>query len=509
MADKTISKKQTYINLFANVISYSANILISFVLTPYLINNLGKETYSFYPMANTIVSYMSVLTNSMNAMASRFVTVSLVKLKNDKANCYFSSAFFANVIMSLILLIPMTIIIVFLDKLMNVPINSVSAIKSLYILVFVTAIINILSTVLGIATFAKNRIDLRSLREIITAVIRIILYIVFYKFFSPSIVYIGIVALIIAIINMFFQYCYTKKLLPEINLKYNYVCWDCTKELLFSSIWNAINTFGNTLLAGMTLIMANILYNANDSGSLSIVQTVPQFISGIISMLVGVFFPIITYKYAQNDRNGMLNEIRYAQNVVGVFGCSVITVFSALSKSFFALWTPNENAYDLAFLSLVTIIPHLFIACLWPLTNVNIVMNKLKVPACFTLFFGILNIIIALCARCFFNAPVYMLPIVSSFLQVLWIGIFIPIYVSHNLNVKCKYFYAPVIRIVLTCVLLYLLIRIIVKYLFIDNWFSLLLHGVILGLFSIIVLSCVSMGYKSLVGFIKRFFKVK
>ena len=51
-----IGKKQVAINMVANIVSYSANILISFVLTPFLINTLGKETYSFYPIANTIVS---------------------------------------------------------------------------------------------------------------------------------------------------------------------------------------------------------------------------------------------------------------------------------------------------------------------------------------------------------------------------------------------------------------------------------------------------------------------
>ena len=86
--------------MLANIVSYSANIIISFVLTPFLINVIGKETYSFYPMANTIVTYMSVLTNAMNTAASRYVTIALVQEKQEEANKYYSSTLAANLLMA-------------------------------------------------------------------------------------------------------------------------------------------------------------------------------------------------------------------------------------------------------------------------------------------------------------------------------------------------------------------------------------------------------------------------
>ena len=58
------------INLISNIISYSSTILISFVLTPYLINTLGKEAYSFYPLANNFVNFMGILTLALNSMAN-------------------------------------------------------------------------------------------------------------------------------------------------------------------------------------------------------------------------------------------------------------------------------------------------------------------------------------------------------------------------------------------------------------------------------------------------------
>ena len=86
----SMSNKQIGINMVAQIISFSSNLLISFVLTPFLINNLGKETYSFYPIVNTFIMYMSIVTGALNTMASRFVTISILKGETGEAEKYFA-----------------------------------------------------------------------------------------------------------------------------------------------------------------------------------------------------------------------------------------------------------------------------------------------------------------------------------------------------------------------------------------------------------------------------------
>ncbi|MBR2529072.1 MAG: oligosaccharide flippase family protein [Blautia sp.] len=497
--NKNISRKQMAINMAANIVSYSANIIISFILTPFLINTLGKETYSFYPIANTIVSYLSVLTNAMNSMASRFVTVSIVKEEDEEANKYFSSTFAANLILSGLLLIPMALIVILLDRFMEVPVNSEAAIKALFVLVFSSALINISSSVFGIATFAKNRIDLRSLRELVTAVLRLLLFFLLYRFLPPSIVYVGIVALAVATVNILFQIFYTRTLLPDIRLSVANISLSHTKELFKASIWNAINTFGNTLLAGLSMVLANVFYGASASGSYSIVNTVPQFINGVIVMLVGIFYPVITYRYAASDKSGMIKEIKTAQSVIGILGCSIITVFSALASEFFSIWTPGENGNYLSFLSLITIIPHLIICCMWSLTNLNVVMNKVKIPALYTLFSGMMNLLLSYLVYRIWSPGLISLPIISSSLQVIWIGIFIPLYACRNLKVNKTTFY-PVLIKALTCsVISFAIIAAGKKGFVLNSWLRLISFGGLCGIVVLCFMALVVFGPKETV----------
>lgn len=492
----SISKKQTSINMIANIVSYSANIIISFVLTPFLINTLGKDTYSFYPIANTIVNYMSILTNAMNSMASRFVTISLVKGKKEDANKYYSSTLAANLVMSGVLLIPMAIIVIFLDKFMEVPINSCASIKMLFALVFSSALVNISASVFGIATFAKNRIDLRSLRELVTAVLRLILFYLMYKFLPPSIVYVGMVTFVVAVVNILFQIGYTKVLLPEIKISRNKISLSHVKELFSSSCWNAVNSFGNNLLAGISIILANIFYGATEAGSYSIINTVPQLINGIIVMLTGIFYPVITYRYAENNKEELINEVKKSQALVGMFGCAVIAIFSALAKEFFGLWTPGESAGYLSLLSFLTIIPHFIISCMWSLTNLNVVMNKVKFPAICTLICGSANLLISYIVFKVSNIGLISLPLISSVLQCIWIGIFIPQYVCRNLKIKWNIFYPPVIKAIVCSVVTIIIISIIKQKFILDSWFKFIIFGGCAGCLSLILFGSVMLDSK-------------
>lgn len=110
------SNKRIVINLISNIVSFSSTLLISLVLTPFLINTLGKETYSFFPLANNFVSYMTIVTNALNSMANRFITIEIAKKNNEKANMYFSSVFYSNLILSAILFIIMFLLLFFWIK---------------------------------------------------------------------------------------------------------------------------------------------------------------------------------------------------------------------------------------------------------------------------------------------------------------------------------------------------------------------------------------------------------
>lgn len=439
-------KVQTAINLTAKFISYGTTLLISFFLTPYLVEKLGAEAYSFYPIANNFISYMSVVSVALNSMASRFITVALTRKENKKANVYFVSILYGNLILSAVLLVPMIIIIVFLDKILNIPIDLIVSVKILFILVFISMLVNLLTNVFGVAVFAKNRLYLSSILEIIVGIIRVLLYLVLFLLFKPTIVYVGIVSLGTVVFTVIFQYVFTKKLLPEIVIKYKYFSWDGIKEILSSGIWNSVNQIGVVLLSTVGLMMCNNLYGAYEGGNYSVALTIPTFINGIVSMLSSVFLPMLTIKYAKGNKKEVIEHVYMTQNIIGVIINVFIAIFMAVGINFFKLWMPSIDPYKVQRLSILAISYLLVTSVSWPLSNLNTVMNRVKIPAIVMVVTGLLNIVVILLMYYLTDLGVYSIPLGQMILFILNRAIFVVIYTAKSMGEKWYIFYPAIIH---------------------------------------------------------------
>ena len=77
--------------MVASMITYVVSMLVSFFLSPYIVENIGVEANGFIGLANNFISYASLITIALNALASRFITINIYRNNYENANKYFSS----------------------------------------------------------------------------------------------------------------------------------------------------------------------------------------------------------------------------------------------------------------------------------------------------------------------------------------------------------------------------------------------------------------------------------
>lgn len=118
--------KQLLINIVAQLLAFAVNIGIGFFLTPYIIKTVGSTAYGFVGLANNFVSYVQILTTALNSMAGRFIAVSFYQDKEEDVKRYYTSVLFANLFISAALTIPCVFILVYLNKIVNVPMEILS-----------------------------------------------------------------------------------------------------------------------------------------------------------------------------------------------------------------------------------------------------------------------------------------------------------------------------------------------------------------------------------------------
>ena len=270
------NNKKTIINVICSMMVLLTNTTISFWLSPYIVEHIGVEANGFVTLANNFVTYAQLIVTALNSMASRFITIAYVKKDYKKANMYYNSVFWGNLIIVAVLLIPAIVCIAKLENIINIPNNILLDVKILFSTVFLNFFISTGLPNWDCGTFATNRLERSYIPQMLTKIIRCIIIFVTLIVLTPKVYYVGIATIIATILLQMCNRYNTKKLTPElqINLPPKKIIYQksAIKELVGTGIWNAVSNVGNMLLSGLDLIICNIFLGATQMGIISLTK---------------------------------------------------------------------------------------------------------------------------------------------------------------------------------------------------------------------------------------------
>lgn len=390
------SNKRLTINIVANCIAFAVNFIISFFLTPYIVKNVGKETYGFLALGNNFVNYVSLITVALNSMASRFITIKIQEKEYDSASKYFSSVLLSNLIICLIIAIPLILVVIFMQNIVDVSTNNIMDIKILWTFLFINIAIDLISNVFAISTFAKNRVDISARISIIASITKVIIILLCYTFFNPYIFYIGIATIVYSTITLIMNIKYYKKLTPEVKIDKKLFDKECVKQLIASGIWNTVSRVGGIALTELDLLLSNILIGASAMGTLSLVKTIPTYMSSLTSTITNAFMPNLTISYAEykDKKELMLKKLRSSIKILMFFHSIMYGILIAYSDKFYMLWLGNNNTEEIQYmyiLGIITVGGCFVSAVSYVMINIFTVFNKLKVSSITVILTGIVS----------------------------------------------------------------------------------------------------------------------
>lgn len=437
--------KKISINIVMGIAGFLITIFISLFITPYIVEQLGGEAYGFVGLANSFVSYASLITVALNSMSSRFVSIEIYKKNYKEASKYFSSVFYANLAISAVLLPIMAIFVWKMQYFLKIPSNLLADVKWAFSIVFVQFIANILLSRFEIATFVSNRLYLEQRNNIISAILRLFVIIVCFATLGTRISYLTLGSLIGALFVYSMNCYYTRKFIPELRVQKEFFDIQYIKRLIFSGAWNLLNKLSSILLDGLDLLITNIFIGAVEMGALSLSKTIPAMFLSLRGTLDYPFTPPMMKCYAKGDIDGVVKYARMGNKVLGIFMIAPMATFIIYGMEFFALWVPSQDSRMIQILSLLAIISLLAGACINSVHTIFAITNKLKVNSFVILMTGIATVITNFVLLKTTNLGVYIIAGVSSVYGFLRNFIFTPLYGAHCLGVKKFTFYHEII----------------------------------------------------------------
>lgn len=483
-----LKSKKIGFTMMLSVFSIVLSVGINFTLTPYITNEVGPEAYGFVSLAKQFISYANIFMIVLNSYAARYLTIAYVSKNTKEFKRYYSTVFIADVIVGGVFLIVGCFCVLNLERILNISPELVSDVKLLFLLTFFSFFLTTITTVFNASAFVKDHLDYANVIKVVAYIMEAIILLFCFVMFDASVWYVGVAAIVMAFFTLTASYMMTRSLLPQIHIKCCDFSLSAIKKLIGKGFWNSINSLGNGLNSGLDILITNLMLNGIAMGKISIAKTLANVVFQFYDAMSQPFQPSFLRKYAEKDITKLLDYLKRAMTICGLFTNVLFAGFCAVGYDFLSLWIPTQDNLLIYRLVIIALLPAITEGCIYPAYYVYTLTLKNKFPCVITIVGGIANVIGMYVLLKFSDIGIYAIPITTAVVMSFINLVTNPLYMCHCLKVKWSTFYPTIFKNIICCLLAVICTQFVVSYLNLAlSWFNLFLKILVLVLLGVII----------------------
>lgn len=383
------------VNVLSSLGFISLNVGLMVWYVPFLVSNLGLAAYGMLSLANSLVLYLAIVTDSLNGSVFRYLGIDLNQGDVASANRTFNSALILAVFACCLLLVPIAATSYLLPLLFQVPPDLVAATRFLLVAVGVTALTALVGGVFGVSSLIRHRFDLRNIVRSLVALCRIGVVVLLFAAESPSLVHVGVGLILAGAIGLAGDVLLWRKLTPELSIDLRLTESARFRPLIGLGAWSAINVIGILFIMQVDVIVVNQLLGPEATGRYASVLLFPVLIYTMGEAVLPVLSPAIMAHYATGDRQALQDLARRSVRLLAIGLALPIGLLCGMGAPLLTLWLGPAFA-DLETVLLLLVAPLTINLATRPLSYVLTAYNEVKVQGLVTLVLGAANVALAI-----------------------------------------------------------------------------------------------------------------
>ena len=433
-------------NVLSNVAFFVISIIVGLGLVPYFVDTLGLAAYGLIPLATSITSYVTLIIDSLNTSISRFLTIDLQRADTVRANQTFNTALFGTLAIILVL-IPIVILVAWLaPEFFDIGDAASGDVFILFSLILGSVLVRAWSSNFMVTLFAHNRLDYRNLVNIVNLATQLTLVVILFTVFSPSLVYVGISYFAAALVALFLAYYLSCKVCPDLHISVSSYSHARFGEIGGIAFWVIIDTIGFTLNANIALMVVNRLFGDVAGSEYSLVILWGTLLYGISGLVTTAMTPMIYNYYSRRDTAGLIKFGLFAMKCMGLFMAPIIGLICLFSPQLFTIWMGSNEFVHLAPLVWIVVSPAIIKVQISAISSIGVGYGRVKIPAFYSLFAGILNVYLSFTLPFMFGLGIYGVAISGAIAMILHTGISAPLYTAYIVRAPLSTFLKAILR---------------------------------------------------------------
>ena len=329
--------------------------LVSLYTSRVILNALGVEDFGIYNVVGGVVAMFTVISGSLSAAISRFITYELGKGDQSKLNRIFSASVTIQLLLSLIIVVLIESVGVwFLNTKMTIPMERITAANWVLQFSIITFVINLISVPYNAAIIAHEKMSAFAYISILEVLGKLV--IAYLIMCSPidKLVYYAILMCVVAMIVRFTYGHFCKKHFVECVYHFH---WDkkILQQMFGFAGWNFIGVTSTVFRDQGVNILINIFCGPSVNAARGIAYQVQSAISSFANNFMTALNPQIIKSYAKEDYSYLSLLIVKGSRFTFLLLFLVAMPIFMQTDYILHLWLVNVPAHTEAFVRLLLI----------------------------------------------------------------------------------------------------------------------------------------------------------
>lgn len=328
---------------------------VSLFTSRVILNTLGVEDYGINNVVGGIVTMFSVLSGSLSASISRFITFELGKGNLQRLKTVFSTGVNIQLGMSLLVVILAEAVgIWFLNTKMNIPVERLNAANWVFQCAILTFVLNLLSVPYNAAIIAHEKMSAFAYISVLEVTLKlIIVYMLTVSPFDRLKTY-AVLLLCVGVVIRFIYGYYCKRHFEECT--YHFV-FDklILKEMTGFAGWNFLGNGAYMLNTQGVNILMNLYFGVAVNAARGVATQVDAALKQFVNNFTTAVNPQITKSYAQGDLDYMhklvCRSAKFSAFLMMFFAVPIILE----TNTILTIWLKTVPDYAVIFLQWIII----------------------------------------------------------------------------------------------------------------------------------------------------------
>lgn len=264
-----------------------------------MLQALGVDNYGIYAVVGGIVSMCTMITGTMAAAISRYITYALGKGDEEQLKSLFSTTINAQILVSLLIVVVIEMIGVwFLNTNANIPDGRMEAAKWVLQCSIITLVINVVCTPFNALIIAHERMAVYAYMSIVDVTLKLGICFLVAMYGGDRLILFALLQIAVALIvnSIYGWYCYHH--FREARYCLHVFDKRLLKELSVFSGWNLLNGTSYTFATQGVNMLINVFFGVVFNASRNIAMQVNSAIQAFAGNFTIAFTPQITKNYA-------------------------------------------------------------------------------------------------------------------------------------------------------------------------------------------------------------------